>query len=154
MSASANALPPSLIVPAFSVVALSLPATKGNSGDFVWVVSPTSATVTAGQSTNFAMTLTPIAGFNQTVSLSCSGAPVGAACSPSPASVTLDGTNPGTVNFTVTTTARTATAIVVPSGKATWLVILALLLLARNPGLSHRISRWSSRLSVVILATV
>jgi hypothetical protein len=154
MSASANALATTLNVPALSVVALSLPATKGNSGDFVSVVSPTSATVTAGQSTNFAMTLTPIAGFNQTVSLSCSGAPLGAACSPSPARVTLDGTNPASVNFTVTTTARTATAIVMPSGESTWLVILALLLLARYPGSSHRISRWSSRLSVVILAAV
>lgn len=45
------------------------------------------------------------AGFNQAVSLACTGAPARATCMVSPTSVTLDGTNAQNVKVTVTTTA-------------------------------------------------
>jgi hypothetical protein len=64
-----------------------------------------SATVPAGAAAHYSLTVGPELGFNQTVSLACSGAPSLATCAVSPSSVTLDGTNPQTVNITVTTTA-------------------------------------------------
>src|SRR6266481_5133486 len=46
--------------------------------DFSVSVSPTSATVTAGASSNFTINTSPTNGFNSAVSLSCSGLPTGA----------------------------------------------------------------------------
>lgn len=75
-------------------------------GDFSIYSTPTSATVSAGQSANYSLTLTPTNGFNRTVTLSCTKVPKATTCSFSPASITLDGTNPGSVELTVHTTAR------------------------------------------------
>lgn len=61
----------------------------------------TSASVSAGQSAQYQLQLTPGAGFTGTVSLSCSGAPLGAVCQV-PASVSL-ASGPATFTVTVTT---------------------------------------------------
>lgn len=74
--------------------------------DFALSATPGTATVSAGQSATYTLTVTPASGFNSTVSLGRSGLPQGAACAFSPASVTPDGTNPSTATATVTTTAR------------------------------------------------
>jgi pimeloyl-ACP methyl ester carboxylesterase len=74
--------------------------------DFSLSISPTSATVAAGGSATYTLTVTPVGGFNQQVSLSCAGAPSAATCSVSPASVTLDGADAAKTTVTVTTTAR------------------------------------------------
>jgi len=63
------------------------------------------ATVTRGQTASYALSVIPQGGFNQTVSLACTGAPSEATCSVSPASVTLDGKDAATATVTVTTTA-------------------------------------------------
>ena len=73
--------------------------------DFVVSASPKSVTVSAGQPANYSLTLLPINGFAQSISLSCSGAPAGSRCTVSPSSLTLDGTHSGTATVTVTTTA-------------------------------------------------
>jgi len=66
--------------------------------------SPTTATITAGQSANFQLSLSGSGGFSGTVTISCSGTiPLGM-CSVSPSSATL-GATPVTVMVTVTTTA-------------------------------------------------
>ena len=65
------------------------------------------ATVTAGGTANYTLSVSPQGGFNQVVTLTCGGAPSLATCSLSPASVTLDGTNAASVRVTVTTTAST-----------------------------------------------
>ena len=67
--------------------------------------TPSAASVTAGGSASYSVTVTPLGGFNQAVSLVCTGAPSKATCTVSPASVTLDGTNSQNVKVTVTTTA-------------------------------------------------
>jgi parallel beta-helix repeat protein len=64
-----------------------------------------SATVPAGAAASYSLTVGPELGFNQTVSLACTGAPSLATCEASPSSVTLDGKNSQTVKITVTTTA-------------------------------------------------
>jgi hypothetical protein len=66
-------------------------------------VAPT-ATVAAGQSATYSLSLLPDGGFSQTVSLGCTGAPDLSTCVVSPSSVTLNGAKPATVTVTVSTT--------------------------------------------------
>jgi hypothetical protein len=71
------------------------------------VASGTSSTasVSPGGSADYSIAVTPEGGFNQAVSLSCSGAPARATCTISPNSVTLNGTNSQDAKVTVTTSA-------------------------------------------------
>ncbi|MEJ2008649.1 MAG: choice-of-anchor D domain-containing protein [Acidobacteriota bacterium] len=92
-------------VPGTATVALS---GRTPNPDFTLTVAngtSSTASVTAGGSANYSVTATPVEGFNQAVSLSCSGAPWLATCTVSPNSVTLDGTDAQNVKVTVTTTA-------------------------------------------------
>jgi uncharacterized protein (TIGR03118 family) len=91
-------------------------ASGGNTPDFSLSVSPTSATVTAGASSNFTVNASPTNGFNSAVSLSCSGLPTGAKCVFSTQSYTPGGST--TPMLTITTTARSGMAGAVPSGPA------------------------------------
>ena len=78
---------------------------NGTGSDFSTSASPTSATVAAGQSATYTLSLAPVEGFNQAVNFSCSGAPSESTClSPSP--TTLDGTHATAATFTVNTMAR------------------------------------------------
>jgi N-acetylneuraminic acid mutarotase len=76
--------------------------------DFSIATSPKSMTLTAGQSSTTAISITPANGFNSAVTFSCSGLPSGASCSFSPATVTPAGTAATT---TLTLTAATKTAV-------------------------------------------
>jgi len=78
--------------------------------DFSLSATPNTATINAGEARTYTLTLSPSAGFNQTVALSCSGVPQGSTCIITPPAVTLDGTNPATASVTVQTTARANTA--------------------------------------------
>ncbi len=53
--------------------------------------SQTSATVAPGQTANYTINVVPGTGFNQTVSLTCSGAPAQSTCTISPSSVPING---------------------------------------------------------------
>jgi len=75
---------------------------NGAGPDFSMVSSVNQITITRGSSKTATLTLSPIAGFNQTVTLLCSGAPAGTTCTPNPTSVTLDGVNNGTSVLTIT----------------------------------------------------
>lgn len=77
--------------------------------------SSASATVSPGQSATYNLTVAPAGGFNQTVTLSCSGAPNLATCSVSPASMALSGTSSSAATVTVTTSAST-TGLMQPIG--------------------------------------
>jgi len=80
----------------------------GSGPDFLATApSPVPATVAAGETATYEFELLPEGGFNQTVMLTCEGAPAGAKCSVPP-SVTLDGKSSLTVHPTVTTTARSS----------------------------------------------
>lgn len=81
--------------------------------DFAIAASPQTATVKAGQSATFNITITPMGDLTSTVGFSCSGLPAGAACSFSPATLT-PGVNPVSTTLTLTTTAQsTATPVAV-----------------------------------------
>jgi hypothetical protein len=56
--------------------------------DFTISAAPSSATVSAGQSATYKLTISPLAGFSQQVALSCSGLPNNASCSFSPSLIT------------------------------------------------------------------
>jgi hypothetical protein len=72
--------------------------TSSTTADFS--VSTTSLTVARGQQGTMNVTLTPVNGFNQTVTLTCS-VPAPASCDVSPDSVQLSGTTSATVTVTV-----------------------------------------------------
>jgi len=75
--------------------------------------SPPLASITAGQSAAYTVTVTPLNGFNQVVLLGCSSAslPQGTTCTFSPPGLTLNGTTPGTSTLTVTTTAESSSMV-------------------------------------------
>jgi hypothetical protein len=123
--------------------------------DFALVPSPTSQTVNAGQSAAYTLNVNSVAGFNQVVSLACSGAPQRSNCQLSAGSVTPNGSNPTVIAVTVTTTARGMTSPPVgpppfePGGQRAlpWLCLLLAALLAS-------LALKSRRLAMTALATV
>jgi hypothetical protein len=74
--------------------------------DFSFVVNTPKATVPAGNSATYDLSLQSINGLRGRVNLSCTGAPMGATCSVTPASLTLDGARATSFSVKVTTTAR------------------------------------------------
>jgi hypothetical protein len=86
---------------AFSVT-ITAPAAS-----YTLALSPTSGSVASGSSATSTVTVTPSGGFNQQVSLTCSGAPANATCSVSPASVTPNGTAAATATLTIQTGVQT-----------------------------------------------
>jgi hypothetical protein len=83
----------------------ALPAGSG-SPDYTVSAAPASQSITAGEPSSYTVTAAPAHGFAQTVTWKCTGAPVGATCTVSPSSVTLDGTHSAAAAVTLTTMAR------------------------------------------------
>jgi hypothetical protein len=73
----------------------------GTGTDFT-ITAPATFSVPRGSSQMFNVTVTPVSGFNQSVALTCIGAPVKTTCTLMPTSVTPDGTNPINSQVTVT----------------------------------------------------
>jgi hypothetical protein len=71
--------------------------------DFTIAATPTSASVTPGQTATFTFTVTPVAGYAGTVKFSCGSLPAQTACSFSPATTTPSGGSPASSTLTVTT---------------------------------------------------
>jgi hypothetical protein len=76
--------------------------------DFTVTATPTSGSVTPGQSASFTFTVTPVGGYSGTVKFSCGTLPAQAACSFSPASAAPSGGSPASSTLMVTTAAATA----------------------------------------------
>jgi CSLREA domain-containing protein len=99
--------------------------------DFTVAVSPSSATVSGGESATYTVTVAPDGGsFGESVSLACSGLPTGGSCSFSPSAVTPGG-SAETSTLTVSTSSAART-LIVPwwDGGARGVGVLALLSLA------------------------
>jgi hypothetical protein len=89
---------------------IACPITIG--AGFTLTVNPSNLTVIAGQSANTTFTFAPYGGYVGSVSFSCSGLPVGAACTFTPAALTADGSNTVQAsNLTITTTASGTTTV-------------------------------------------
>jgi hypothetical protein len=92
--------------------------------------SPSSATVTAGQSTQTTITVTPAGGFNSQVGFACTGLPTGGTCSFNPTGVTPNGTAASTTTLTIATATQSG-ALQLPwrpgsrSGGAATLALMA-----------------------------
>ena len=103
----------------------------------------TSATITAGQTATYNLQVSPVSGFNGTVTLSCSGAPSPSTCSVSPTSVPPNGTSNYSFILTVSNTSGVAVAPfrlphgtirprALPIGLLVLMLVFALTLLTRS----------------------
>jgi len=117
---------------------------------FTVASTPTSATVTAGQSATYTIQLTPQFGsFDSAVTFSCTGLPSKCTASFSPASV-MPGANAATTNLTLTTKAPSGGGMgtvfgstgLVPPAAGGGLLVLALLLV---PQMAHSLRRRTTR---------
>jgi len=80
--------------------------TPAATADFSIGASPSSTTISAGQTATFTMTVGSLNGFNSAISLSCSGQPINSTCSFSPASVTPASGGMATSMMTVSTSSN------------------------------------------------
>jgi len=78
---------------------------SGTGMDFQLSSTATSQTVARGQVANYSLTLAPEGGFNQTINLTCTGAPSESTCTLTPNTATLNGAASATVAVAVSTTA-------------------------------------------------
>jgi hypothetical protein len=78
------------------------------SASFTLSLSSTAGTMQDGGTTTSTLTIAPTGGFNQPISLSCTGAPKNATCAISPTSVTPNGTSATTATLTIRTGVKTA----------------------------------------------
>lgn len=109
----------------------SLPL-SGTVGTFSIVSSPTQATVNPGNAADYNLTLTPANGYVSTMTLACGGLPAGAACTFTPASVTLSGDSSVTSTSTMAITTTLGSLLPPwffsqPSPQQPWLLIAGLL---------------------------
>jgi hypothetical protein len=115
--------------------------------DFSVTASPSALTIKQGQSATATITLTPLNGYSQTTTYSCSGLPALATCTFSPASLTPTN-GPITSQLTITTEAPTVAKLTGPPGRSEpWrrgtslIVVLAGLLCVVPIGGRHRRTR-------------
>ena len=80
---------------------------SGSSADFTIAANPNSLTIARGTQGQSTITLTPVAGFNQSITLSCTGLPKGVSCGYVPNPVTMDGSTAQTSTLTVTVSSST-----------------------------------------------
>jgi hypothetical protein len=85
-------------------------AGSGTQSNYTVAPDKSSATVTAGGSATFTLTLTPANHYNGVVTLSCGTLPAYTTCTFNPPTVTMDGHTPVTVQLTITTTSVSASA--------------------------------------------
>lgn len=84
---------------------------SATTADFGVAPDVTEATVTAGDTGTYNLTITPLKHYNGTITFACaSGVPDKTTCTFTPATITLDGLHTGTVTLTLETTAPTTTA--------------------------------------------
>jgi hypothetical protein len=88
-----------------SAVAITITAPAAT--DFGIALAPSSGTVAPGSSVTSTISVTPIGGFNQQVTLTCTGAPKNTTCTIAPASVTPNG-SAATATLTINTNVNAA----------------------------------------------
>ncbi len=124
------------------------------SGDFTIVGSPSSLTISSGQTANYSVTLSPTYGFNGTVMLAYSGCPAGSNCTISPSSVTLTAGNAATATISILTTATSA-GLIRPLGRRSgevfvgWLGLTGILGILLVPGKGFSRTRQTATYSVL-----
>lgn len=84
-------------------------STTGTEPDFTISANPSSLNLTAGQFGTVVLTITPVNGFSNMVTLSCSGNPAGTDCYFSPATLTPQSGSATTSSLQITTQAASGT---------------------------------------------
>jgi hypothetical protein len=94
--------------------------------DFTITASPSSLTLSPGQYGTVVLTITPINGFDDMVTLSCSGNPAASACTFSPTTLTPLNGNPVTSSLQITTQAASGASLEWPghSSHAAYAIVL------------------------------
>jgi len=82
----------------------------GTGTDFSLDGAPAADSINPGETATFTLTANPAGGFDETIALTCAGAPATTLCSISPASLALDGRNPARATVKVSTKARALAA--------------------------------------------
>jgi hypothetical protein len=112
--------------------------------DYTITASPTSATISPGQSATTTLTVTPVGGYGGTVKFSCGTLPSGASCTFAPASVTPT-SGAATSVLTITTTAPSTARLrdrSLPLQGIAWASFILLTLSPRKlRGLNRRLAR-------------
>jgi uncharacterized protein (TIGR03118 family) len=88
--------------------AITNATTAGATPTFGFSAAGSTASVTAGASTTVQLSVAPVNGFTGSVTLACTGLPVAATCSFSPATVSVLATAPSIVTVTINTLTKTA----------------------------------------------
>jgi hypothetical protein len=122
--------------------------------DFTIAATPTSASVTPGQTATFTFKVSPVAGYSGTVKFSCGTLPSMVTCAFSPSSVAPSGGSPVSSTLTVTTASTTAmlnmerrsSPSLPPWIPASGLALAGAMGLAFAP---KRIRRWNRRLRLL-----
>jgi hypothetical protein len=109
----------------------TLTLSNSTTPDFTISASPSSQTVTAGNSTSYTVNTGALNGFTGTVALSASGLPSGASASFTPASIS--GAGSSTLNVTTTTSAATGSFTLTITGASGSLSHSATVTLVVNP---------------------
>jgi uncharacterized protein (TIGR03118 family) len=86
--------------------AITANSTPAGTADFSISASPSSMTISAGQTATFTVTVGSLSGFNSAANLTCSGQPINSTCSFSPASVTPASGGMATSMMTVSTSSN------------------------------------------------
>jgi hypothetical protein len=118
--------------------------------------TPSSATIAAGQSATFTITVTPTGGFADAVSLSCGALPNLSNCSFSSPSVTPSNGQAAQVQLTIATAAATARLLRIPRAPAPWVPAGALMSFGGMVGLLGRSRKrqWLRSFRVITLAMI
>jgi len=135
-------------------------ALSGIGQDFSMASAVSTATVTAGQTATYSISVSPGGGFSQMVTFTCTGAPALSTCSVSPGSLALNGATVSSATVTVTTTAA---AIIFPDSPMRpqfpenyrpFLLFLLLLAFAETVNLARRTRNAKHSLATVSLVLV
>ena len=137
---------------------------SGMGQDFSISVPSSSQTVSPGQSATYTLTVSPGGGFNQMVSMTCSGAPAHSTCGISPSSFTMNGSASQLVTVTMATTGPSTALTQPPTGPnsgdsyayglaRTWFG-LGLAVLVGFGGWRHRWRGWSDGVTFACLLCI
>jgi len=130
---------------------------SANMSDFALAVSPPNRSVpAAGDTAFYNVQLTPNPTYTTSISITCSGLSTGMSCTPSPATVNLQGSSPGTATLAIGTTARPITtgSLSSPSKRfyAVWLAVPGLAVLVGLSGDRRRRRIWGLMLFCALCA--
>jgi uncharacterized protein (TIGR03118 family) len=99
----------------------------GGTPTFGFTTGDSALTVKTGGSVNTAVSIAPVNGFSGTLTLSCTGLPVGATCTFAPGQVTVSATAAASSTVTIKTTSTTGALRPLKKGRPASGIVLALL---------------------------